>query len=975
MSLNQRILTFFCALIVSVACAQKGAEVSYRRFDTRNGLPSTQIQGVFEDSKGYIWAITDRGACRYDGYDFKVYTNRQGLPSNNVLLINEDRKGRIWFMCNTGEYCFLEGDSIHLYGGNKRIDELLKDKLPGPFFFDEHDTLWVTTFSGIQLFKCYGDSVSEYLPNKNYASGSPTYYLRRVGEKLVTLQVGETTTDNRIITADKINYLLEVAGECKLACSVEVDPNTWAVAGPGGFVIFDEDGNIQAFFDQSPFLFSTLEHDRSGHLWLTNSNGAYRLRDVRKGPDDADLFFEGHFITAVLQDRAGNYWFGDRDNGLFFVPSLDVFVLKKGDSGKQNKVVAMHQSEGEIFYSDAQGRISAMDEEGRIRSLDIEVASGVTLDFLVTTDGKIVCGNKPELFANDGRRLRPLSETRTVRRSLNLRNGGAAFALADGLAFLSVDHVWRDIDKSLFKERANALFEEEDGTLLIGANSGLFAYDNDSIKAFTGLNKSLKPRVSDIARIGEWTVLATRNRGIIWMRGEEFYTLSEEKGLVSDNLDCLEADPDGRFLWAGSASGLQRIEPIDPRNGRFGFFRIDSQKGLPSNEVNDILFRGHKMVVATNDGIALLNPDASSLLASAAEVVIEQFSCGTQTFPLDQEIHLNYDQNNLRFVFRSLNMRTGEKTRYRYRLRGIQEEWVISGNRVADLWALPAGDYVFELAAMNEEGEWGAAREIRFVIHPHFTETWWFRVLALLSLAAIIFLSVYFHFRNKRRKLINRAKMSELRQQALNANMNPHFIFNSLNSIQHFIHSNQAIEANEYLSDFSRLIRMNLENNMQSMVSLCDELERLELYLRLEKLRFGDKLSYEIDIQEGLNCMDLSVPPMLLQPYVENAILHGILPMNGNGKITISVKMENRCLAICITDNGIGINAGRAREKMRKHESMALKMNLERLRILSEASGQTFSVKIEDLSDLPGGGQGSRVSLLLPGDIPDLYEF
>ncbi|MBL0316594.1 MAG: hypothetical protein IPP69_12720 [Flavobacteriales bacterium] len=303
-------------------------------------MPSTQVQGIFEDSKGYIWAITDRGAARFDGYQFKTYTTSHGLSTNNVLLINEDHHGRIWFMCNNGDYCFLENDSIKTYSGNEKIQKLLKDKLPGPFYFDDKDTLWVTTFSGIQLFKCFGDSVSEFLPFTQ-PQDKPTYYLRKVGEKLVTLQVGEITQDNKISTNDNISYLLNVAGECKLACSVQVEENRWAVAGPGGFVVFDEKANLQAYFESSPYVFSTLEHDRSGHLWLTNSNGAYRLRDYRNGPDDADAFFEGHFISAVLQDRHGNYWFGDRDNGLFFVPVLDMMLYSAGISGKQDKCVSI----------------------------------------------------------------------------------------------------------------------------------------------------------------------------------------------------------------------------------------------------------------------------------------------------------------------------------------------------------------------------------------------------------------------------------------------------------------------------------------------------------------------------------------------------------------------------------------------------------------------------------------------------------
>jgi ligand-binding sensor domain-containing protein len=154
---------------------------SFKLFNTNDGLPSTQIQGLFEDSQHYIWAITDRGVARYDGYRFHVFSTKNGLPTNNVLLINEDRKGRIWMMCNTGEYCYLQGDSVRPYAGNTKIKSLLRDRLPGPFYFDEMDTLWVTTFSGIQLFKCYNDTVVEQnvdLANWRCQPRQPSGYTR-----------------------------------------------------------------------------------------------------------------------------------------------------------------------------------------------------------------------------------------------------------------------------------------------------------------------------------------------------------------------------------------------------------------------------------------------------------------------------------------------------------------------------------------------------------------------------------------------------------------------------------------------------------------------------------------------------------------------------------------------------------------------------------------------------------------------------
>lgn len=958
-----RPLLFLFTLISSTinTFSQIEAGVSFRQFDTRSGLPSTQVQGIFEDSKGYIWAITDRGASRYDGYEFKTFTTRNGLPTNNVLLINEDHENRIWFMCNTGEYCYLKDDSAHVFGGNSRIKSLLKDKLPGPFYFDDHDTMWVTSFSGIQLFKCYGDSVQEYTPQVS-SNENPTYYLRKVGEKLITLQVGDVTPENRISTNDNISYLLNVAGECKLACSVQVSENLWAVAGPGGFVIFDEKANLKAYFESSPYLFSTLEHDRSGNLWLTNSNGAYRLRDYNNGPSDADVYFEGHFITAVLQDKNGNYWFGDRDNGLFFVPVLDLKVFSTGIAGKQNKTISIKTNQDKIYFSDASGQVYQLIENEAVPLKMNQVPSGVSLDFVFTARGNVITGNKPYLVNAKTGKSELLDEKSTIRKSITAKNGTCVFALADGLGFLDQNEKWSRTTTETFKERSNCVHEDEHGAIWIGTNNGLWKYDGTSYSAVEELS-TLKLRIAEIITWNGWLVCATRNAGIVFYKEGQVIKIGEEEGLISDMTDCVVSDHNN--IWVGTASGVQHLTVESLATMNIHFKLISDQKGLPSNEVNDIFLFEDKLFVATNNGICVLNPNSAALPAKTTETFIHRFEVNGKP-ALAQHPELSWNENTITISYNSLYYRTAEKTRYRYKLEGLFSHWIESTSRKAEFPALPAGAYTFIVSSMNEDGDWGSEASMSFHISPHYSQTTWFRALVVILVLMIATIIFYFIYRGKKQQLENRAKMSELRQQALNANMNPHFIFNALGSIQHFINTGKGQEANEYLSDFSRLIRMNLETNQQLEVSLEDELERLELYLKLEKLRFDDQLNYQIQIDEDLNKYELMIPPMLLQPYVENALLHGILPSEHTGNLHIHISgLEEGYYQISIIDNGIGLHASQKRPR-NGHKSLALAMNKERLQILEKQNGKKYEASITDLSNDGENKTGTCVRLVLP---------
>jgi LytS/YehU family sensor histidine kinase len=225
---------------------------------------------------------------------------------------------------------------------------------------------------------------------------------------------------------------------------------------------------------------------------------------------------------------------------------------------------------------------------------------------------------------------------------------------------------------------------------------------------------------------------------------------------------------------------------------------------------------------------------------------------------------------------------------------------------------------------------------------------------------------VYGYYARKRKVLFQKLKMNELRQQALAANMNPHFIFNSLNSIQHYINANKDREANEYLVSFSRLVRMNLESWQSGTVSLKDELDRLEIYLSLEKMRHSDMFDFSIEIDPKLNTFDCVIPPMLLQPYAENAVIHGLSKQAMQGMLTVRVRrMDEKYYLIELDDNGVGIHRA-VKTKESDHKSLALAMNEERLKLFKDVNALDFAVEIVDKSTFIPSSQGTVVRIKLP---------
>ena len=288
-----------------------------------------------------------------------------------------------------------------------------------------------------------------------------------------------------------------------------------------------------------------------------------------------------------------------------------------------------------------------------------------------------------------------------------------------------------------------------------------------------------------------------------------------------------------------------------------------------------------------------------------------------------KSLKLSYKQNFFSFEFAALNYDHPEKNKYACQLVPFDKKMVQHGtNRVISYTNVPPGNYTLKVRASNNDDVWNEKDyELELIIIPPFWATWWFKTIVVIVIAGAVFL--FFKLRENRIKkeqarqtAINK-QIAEIRMIALRAQMNPHFIFNSLNSIQHFITTQEKEEALNYLSKFSKLIRKILENSRENTVSISNELQLLELYIQLEQLRFSNKFDYHITVDEKIDMENTEIPPLLIQPYIENAILHGLINKNGKGDLWLSLERNNGFLNCKIEDNGIGRTRRRRLNKER----------------------------------------------------------
>lgn len=335
-----------------------------------------------------------------------------------------------------------------------------------------------------------------------------------------------------------------------------------------------------------------------------------------------------------------------------------------------------------------------------------------------------------------------------------------------------------------------------------------------------------------------------------------------------------------------------------------------------------------------------------------------------QTLPAN--LVLPHDLNYLEIDYGWIAPYWPEKVNYRYRLIGQSEQWTEAGTlRKALMANLGPGSYRFEVQGRYPWQDWQRTASYTFVIATPFWLTWWFWTAAALSISSLLFLWLRDRWKRREARLLLEQELMDMERKALRLQMNPHFIFNALDSISSFIFKNDQKQAVRYLNNFAKLMRYTLESSMEPIHPVENEVSILKNYLELEKLRFSGHFDYEIVVDEEIS-YDVGLPPMLLQPHVENAVLHGLKPKSEKGFLKISFTLEEDILVCEIEDDGIGRAAAKALGGQKPHRSMASRINEDRIELLRRSENAAFNLEIIDKTDEEGKASGTRVIIRLP---------
>ncbi len=930
-----------------------------------NGLPSNEVYDIISDDEKNIWISTDRGIVKYDGYDFENFSKADGLSDNTNFYFNKDKEGRIWVSGYNGTLSYIYNDSIFHYKYNSKLSAI--------------------------ILQNYGEWVQTIFEGNN-----SKYFLTYSNKEIKLFEFDVDIAPKEVNTAqikyDKFNFLFEEKDSCLLVSNQilhfyirkNTPPESYAVSkairNKDNQVIFHSKNVIFKGNKEKPellekikvpFQIENLFLDKKNNLWVCTRQGLLYYKDANLQLS-YNIFFDGLLISSIEQDFQGNFWVGTNDRGVKFFPSNTVEkVYPVEEAIEKENILSISKLDNRIYFGTSKTNLISFDKNDNIRKIKVpnQESNDQVRNIYKWEENSIITGLG---YIYDGENFKyhyahKSDGTPIQLMSKRLKNGDLMRRYTYTSFTVLVERSGELLDIYKYNENITGNFkiieQDKNENIYIGTRKGLYVIKNYDYKNITELlyNDSLSfGSISDII-VDKDNILwvTTIGNGLFCLKNNEIKSLKKDQTFSNLMINNAVISQDS-ILWLASNNGIEVMSYSWKDTLNINYFRsISSADGLVSNFVNDVEYWNEYIWTATSEGICRFNP--KNILEKEIPLTplkITKFTNQDSSYNLHHELDFQHNENDILISYSGLSFQQFKKQiEYKYRLikdgNIIDSKWYHTRDRNIRFTDLAPGKYEFEVSAKNNLRLWNDSSErIKFSINPHFTDTILFKFLTVLFFSALILLIVKIVLNRIRLK----QKVQEANLMAIRNQMNPHFVFNSLNSIQNLIYKKDNKSANFYLTKFSTLLRQSLDFTRLDFISIENEIKFLTNYLSMESLRFPLKFEYKFIIEDGLDDSSILIPSLILQPIVENSIKHGFDFIDYVGKIDIQIsKKHNNFIEIVIKDNGNGSNKKNLTNQSHKensHNSLGLKMVRNRLDLLNKSQyKQKASIKT-DASEL-----------------------
>ena len=914
------------------------------------GLPELPTYNyMFEDRSGNLWsAINFTGIARLNTTDttLQVYPTCKGndcgffsssfisnmteLPNGHFLMASN--KGLIEFDPVNGEQIIYTDNGGHEKPGNYRQDNLFTSLLP-----NGKNNIWCGTWGG-------------GLRNFDLLSKKFTGYI---------WEPYTTESNKNIITS----------------MAIKSDGDLWIVSADGGLMVFDK---IEKKFlkVKKPTLEAKREItpgnsllDEENILWIASSDGLIKI-NPRENLFSWVSLLENTNVKNIRAD-------------------VNCFAHLPGDS---------------IYYVGAVNGNGFFSWNSKTKTISSYYKTGMGKDLTSVNDLVFDKENRLWICSYEGIYLFDTRKKKFIPSPLSAVHGfndqqefNSILQLTDSTYWLatsnkgiyhynpakaSIEHYYTaaSAEKKLPSNSIFTLFSDKQGNIWFGMGNdksiGCITNQKKIIIYYNADNGFPAGNCRSICQTKEGKIFyALKGTGLCVLENPmatapKLTIHNSTNGFPVDRILTLFRDKDD-YVWMSTANGLLKCE-----SSSMNCTQYSSYDGLERNLTFSKFFQDEQgqMYIGYSGGFHIFDPQQlQQKNTQLPKVLIHSFTLKGKEFNGNintlKELHLQYDEAPINFEFAALGFTDNPFIQYAYKLEGLDNDWIYTGTkRYAAYSALKGGQYVLRIKAANRNGTWNEnAFRLTIIVHPPFWETWWFTTLAVLLLVIVIFVFVRKRIARIRKEAMLKQLKAEAEMKALRAQMNPHFIFNCMNTIDAYIHQNNTTKASGFLNKFSQLIRATLENSQYPFISLQKEIQALQLYITLEEQRHNNNFTYRLQIPDSILSKGYKIPPLLIQPYVENAILHGLRHKAGDGLLKITFSEKENYLCCTIEDNGIGRKAAAAisaEKKLHSHQSLGTKISSNRLEAINYLHQVSSSVEITDKNS--NGESGVIVNLFLP---------
>ncbi|TXI88012.1 MAG: hypothetical protein E6Q37_00845 [Crocinitomicaceae bacterium] len=975
---------FFVFLFaIGIGCVGHAQSYSFLTYSIAEGLPQSQVSSIAEDNQGYLWVGTLGGLGRFNGNSFVNFSTNDGLLNNRIthLFVSDDRlwigheggvslyakgKFRKWVFTEENKNVnvlaiqrFQKGVVVATNGGglfyineqfqirNIVLETPDKNRIRGLLVVDQ--LLYIATRGGllstVDLYQFSDIKGTENLNLSGIARNADEVVLTTFDAGFFRLNLGDK----------KLNSLGQIPVQAGIRnCIFDSKGTVWCPSKQG-IVLLSKNGTIRSI-DQNKGLpldaVSTIFEDRNGTIWIgSEGKGMFRFPGEQFVYFNANSGIQSDLITAGIEVKPNLFLFGTYDKGLISYVKGGAFLQREL---LNNTLWAIEKDfEGNVWMG-AESGLFKMLPSGKIQVFTVE--NGIP-------------GEKISTFFRD-------------------KNGEIWIGGSDGLSKIVGDQLVR-ISNSTTNQDIGTIRNilKYKNQLLCAADGGLFTFQNGTYKRFLNIRKKTFSLQSD----SYGNLWIGTDEGFFWSDGKEIQQLFLSNQPASNFINFINKTDDKIFV--GTNNGLYVLYDLHKKtNVKTKHYGLeDGLINLETNINSSFVDRRGRLWFGTAQGLTVFDHNAEifdfkkvlpNLNIKSIKLNFQNFNYSDYSTRLSEEgipfnLVLPHSKNNILIDLDGVTLKNSNDLKYTYWLEGLDENWSPPfSNPQVTISNLPSGTYKLHVRAINATGEFSKEYMLFIEITPPFYATWWFFLLLFLVAFGFVVLIIQLRVKRERARsyqetLEFRARLSALEQQSLNASMNRHFIFNSLNSIQYFINTQDRISANRYLTNFAKLIRKNLDSSSEdnNMVSLSQEIERLELYLSLESMRFRDRFDFKIEC-ENIDTESIMVPAMLFQPFVENSIIHGILPIEDRkGLIRIQIVSKGDYLEVIIDDNGIGIDFSLNKKKQTNgdHRSQGMEITSKRIELLKMLSHKNFDMEGPfQLEDSNHSINGTRVILKIP---------